>query len=101
MKIYRMENSIRGKAEWQRTRTNLSKLKMAAGGEDMVFISNEAMDCYTKNRVINLQEHELKKLALKHIDDHSPWLDTLNKEPEFVQAETLARIAELVIRTAP
>ena len=101
MKIYRMENRIRGKAERKKIRTELSDLAMAAGGEDLLTLSREAVDCYTKNRIIKLQEERLKKLALRHINDQSPLLDGLNREPEFVQAEKLARIAELAIRTAP
>lgn len=101
MKIYRMENRIKDRVKKENARTHHSALKMAAGGEDMFTISNEAIECYKKSSVTKLLKHDLKKLALSHIDDHSPWLDTLNREPEFVQAEKLARIAELVIRIAP
>ena len=101
MNIYQINNNKNRRAESRYVPSGVSVLKTAAGGEDMVILTSEARnsfqrDSYTKNR-----ELELRKLALEHINDCSPIIDALESDAEFITAEKLALLAELVIRVAP
>jgi len=101
MKIYRMENNRQRRAERRSLPIRCAGLKRAAGAEDMVSLTREAIELFSSNNVAKIREQELKHLALRHINDRNPELENLESDPEFVRAEKLALLAELVIRVAP
>ncbi len=101
MKIYQInKNSIR-RAERKVMFAEISGLKKAAGGEDMVILTDEAVSSYRRDKFARNRELELRQLALLHVNDQSPELENLEDDTEFIEAERLALLAELVIRITP
>ncbi len=101
MNIYQLTNNTRNRIKLQGRPVKLSGLKKAAGGEDMVHLTQEARERFTRNNVVKLQEQEMKNLALKHINDSSLLLENPGSDPEFSRAEKLVLMAELVARVIP
>lgn len=94
MKVYRLEKGIT-------KRTEKTWLKRAAGGEDIVTLSDEALKRFKNGNRGASRVTDPVKLALEHINDASPVLDELANDAEFIAAERLALLAELCIRVAP
>lgn len=97
MKIYYIEKCMDQKLQKAASAARTSGLKLAAGGEDIITLSIDAVSSFNRDNVFN----ELKKLALRHIDDFNPELDGLRDDPEFMAAERGQLMAELVMRIAP
>ena len=101
MKIYQLANNNRKKTRIHELRRALSVAKKAAGAEDLVLLTREARESFNRDNVVKLNEQELKKLALKHINDYYPGMEEFDTDPEFIRAEKMTRIAELVVRIIP
>jgi len=101
MKIYQMNKSRNHRAERKVIQTGVSGLKKAAGGEDIVTLSAEAINSFSRDNFAKHREQELRELALMHINDFNPEFENLENDHEFVKGERLALLAELVIRVAP
>lgn len=100
MNIYKLQTNLSRKGERKVIPVKASALKRAAGGEDIVTLSDEAMERFRRESSVKDREEYLVKLALQHINDYGPELKNLENDHEFMKAEKLALIAELVIRTA-
>ena len=101
MKLYKInKNSNHRKAERDIVPAGVSGLKIAAGGEDLIILSEEAIKRFKKESSAKNREQELVKLALQHINDHNPEFDDPGNDPEFRRAEKLFLLAELAVRIA-
>jgi len=100
MNIYKLQKNLDRKGERKVIPVKTSALKRAAGGEDMVTLSDEAMERFRRESSVKDREEYLVKLALQHINDYNPELENPCSDPEFSKAEKLTLLAELVIRTA-
>ena len=100
MNIYKLQTNPDRRRERKVIPVKTSALKKAAGGEDIVILSDEAMERFREESSVKDREDYLVKLALQHINDYSPELEHPADDPEFRKAEKLALLAELVIRTA-
>lgn len=100
MNIYKLQKSIGRRTERKVISTKTSVLKTAAGGEDIITLSDEAMERFRRESSAKNREEYLRELALQHINDYSPELENPENDQEFMKAEKLALLAELVIRTA-
>ncbi len=100
MKIYQMHKNRDHRAERQIIPSAVSRLKTAAGGEDIVILTDEALNSFKRENSAKNREQELVKLALQHINDHNPELENPEDDSEFMMAEKLVLLAELVIRVA-
>jgi len=98
MKIYEISKSRNRRVEIHSMPAEVSALKKAAGGEDMVILTAEAINSFQRDNFTKTREMELAKLALRHINDYRPELENLENDTEFIKAEKLALLAELVIR---
>ena len=101
MNIYKLQKNLDRKGERKIIPVKTSALKRAAGGEDIVTLSEEAMERFRRESFVKDREGYLKELALQHINDYNPELENPGSDPEFRKAEKLALLAELVIRVAP
>jgi hypothetical protein len=101
MKIYYIEKSMDQGLQKTVSAGQVSGLKKAAGGEDMVILTPEALNSYRRENDARLREEELVRLALMHIDDRNTVLDELENDAEFIKAERRMLMAELVMRVAP
>jgi len=101
MNIYQMQKKWDHRAEKNDLRVGISRLKKVSGGEDIVTLSAEAINSYRKDNVVKIREQELIKLALRHVNDSSPEIEDIGNDREFIKAERLALMAELVIRVVP
>ncbi len=100
MNIYKLQKETGRKTERKVLSTKVSALKRAAGGEDIVTLSDEAIEKFRRDSSAKNREEYLRDLALQHINDYSPELENPEDDPEFVKAEKLSLLAELVIRVA-
>jgi len=100
MNIYKLQTNPDRRRERKVIPVKTSALKKAAGGEDIVILSDEAIERFREESSVKDREEYLVKLALQHINDYSPELEHPADDPEFRKAEKLALLAELVIRTA-
>lgn len=100
MNIYKLQKNLDRKGERKIIPVKTSALKRAAGGEDIVTLSEEAMERFRRDSSVKDREEYLKELALQHINDYNPELENPGSDPEFRKAEKLVLLAELVIRTA-
>jgi len=100
MNIYKLQTNLGRKGERKVIPVKASTLKRAAGGEDIVTLSDEAMERFRRESSVKDREEYLVKLALQHINDYSPELENLENDHEFMKAEKLSLLAELVIRTS-
>ena len=98
MKIYQIQKNMNRRAERYAESAGLSGLKIAAGGEDIVTITDEAINSFRRDKTAKNREQDLIKLALLHINDHSTLIDGLQYDHEFAAAEKLVNLSELVIR---
>lgn len=101
MNIYKLQRNPGRNGERKVIPVKSSALKRAAGGEDIVTLSDEAMKRFRRESSVKDREEYLVKLALQHINDYSLELENPADDPEFSKAERLALLAELVIRVAP
>ncbi len=101
MKIYQINKNRNRRTERQVMLSEISGLQKAAGGEDMVILTDEAVSSYQRDKFAKNRELELVHLAMGHINDESPVLEGIENDMEFIKAEKLALLAELVIRVAP
>ncbi len=101
MKIYRMQKNSRRAAERMVLPVNVSGLKKAAGGEDIVILTDEAVKSFKRGKELKNRDNELRKLALDHVNDINPEFENLENDSEFARAEKLSLLAELVIRIVP
>ncbi len=101
MKIYSITRNSDRRAERRIIPAGLSGLKKAAGGEDILILTDEAMNSFRRDILDKNREQELKELAFRHINDYNPEIANPENDPEFVKAEKLVLLAELVIRVAP
>ncbi|HOP63279.1 MAG TPA: hypothetical protein PK358_10630 [Spirochaetota bacterium] len=101
MKIYSISKKRERKAQRDIMPAAVSGLKRAAGGEDILILTDEAINSFKKENSAKNRERELRELALAHINDYSPDLEGLENDPEFMKAEKLVHLAELVIRVSP
>ena len=100
MNIYKLQTNPDRRRERKVIPVKTSALKKAAGGEDIVILSDEAIERFREESSVKDREEYLVKLALQHINDYSPEFEHPADDPEFRKAEKLALLAELVIRTA-
>ena len=100
MNIYKLQKNLDRKGERKIIPVKTSALKRAAGGEDIVILSEEAMERFRRDSSAKDREEYLKELALQHINDYNPEFENPWSYQEFRKAEKLALLAELVIRTA-
>jgi hypothetical protein len=100
MNIYKLQRNPGRNGERKVIPVKSSALKRAAGGEDIVTLSDEAMERFRRESSVKDREEYLVKLALQHINDYSPELENPADDPEFSKAERLSLLAELVIRTS-
>lgn len=100
MNIYKLQTNLGRKGERKVIPVKASALKRAAGGEDIVTLSDEAMERFRRESSVKDREEYLVKLALQHINDYNPELENPGSDPEFSNAEKLSLLTELVIRTA-
>ncbi|HOO71773.1 MAG TPA: hypothetical protein PK926_08415 [Spirochaetota bacterium] len=101
MKIYQLANNNRKRTSIHGLRRGLSVAKKAAGAEDLILLTREARESFNRDNVVKLKEQELKNLALKHINDYYPGMEKYDTDPEFIRAEKMTRLAELVVRIIP
>ena len=101
MNIYQIQKNRDRRAERYAESSEISGLKIAAGGEDIVTLTAEAINSFRRENTAKNREQGLIELALKHINDDSPVLEGIKNDPEFMMAERLALLAELAIRVAP
>lgn len=101
MKLYRLNRNSGQSAERHISSAESSALKKAAGGEDIVILTAEAISSFKRENSAKNREQELVNLALRHINDRRPELEDPEDDMEFKRAERLALLAELVIRVAP
>jgi len=100
MNIYKLQRNPGRNGERKVIPVKSSALKRAAGGEDIVTLSDEAMERFRRESSVKDREEYLVKLALQHINDYSPELENPADDPEFSKAERLSLLTELVIRTS-
>jgi len=98
MNIQQRDKNRYRRAERYVVPAEASGLKKAAGGEDIVILTDEAINCFKRDNSAKNREEELRKLALRHINDYSPELENPGDDPEFMKAEKLVLPAEPVTR---
>lgn len=101
MKIYNMQNERNRRNKANLVSHNIPVLLKAAGSEDKVMLSAEAMERFKVEDSSKNSERLLFQLAMEHINDSNQLTGDLCFDPEFVKAEKLSKIAELVIRVSP
>lgn len=100
MNIYHINKKWNSQTERYAIPEKASGLKIAAGGEDIVSITDEALNSFKREHYARTRQQELVKLALEHVNDSSPMLDDIKNDAEFMKAEKLALLGELVVRVA-
>jgi len=101
MNIYQIQKNRDRRAERDAISAKLSGFRKAAGGEDIVTLTDEALSSFRRENDAKNREEELKNLARMHINDHSPLVEELKDDTEFMMAERLVLLSELIIRVAP
>ncbi len=101
MKIYNMQNERNRRNKAKIVTRDIPLLLKAAGSEDKVMLSVEAMERFRVDDTLKNTERFLFQLALDHINDPAPSLEEHCFDQEFLKAEKLSKIAELVIRVVP
>ncbi len=72
MNIYKLQRNPGRNGERKVIPVKSSALKRAAGGEDIVTLSDEAMERFRRESSVKDREEYLVKLALQHKKDSSP-----------------------------
>ncbi len=98
MKLYRIQSSLDRRAERNASQVKAAGLKKASGGEDLVILTAEALNSFNRDKEIRNREEELRRLALRHVNDLSPELAGLEHDAEFMKAERCALMHELEMR---
>jgi len=101
MKIYNMQNARASRKKTEVLPQSIPVLKKVAGIEDKVILSIEAKERFKLENDSIANVRRLTELALKHVDDVSKLFEDIESDAEFLKAEKMLRISELVIRVAP
>ncbi len=101
MKIYQIQEHLKNRSERTFLHGEVSGLKRAAGGEDIVTLTEEAISSFRNEQLAKKREQYLINLAKMRIDDLKPGFEYELIDRELLAGEKIVLMAELVMRVAP